>query len=80
MEAEEEYLARHLTLLEGALGVLDLSPRAFKEIFCRLKDPTDENISQAYQEVVREFGPSNFNFLEKLGKEVGTDEKVEMDS
>lgn len=59
----------HQDMIEGALGVLGLPPYVFQKIYILADTPTDENLFQAYQTVIQEIGPSNFNFLAKLGGE-----------
>ena len=59
--------------LLGLLGVLGLNRETWKEISNAKIAPTDENIYQAYQAVIREFGTSEFKdyrefkVLENLG-------------
>ena len=64
-----ESLKRQQNLIEGALGLLELRPPVFREIFDGSLNPTDENLYHTYQAVIREFGPSGFRFLANLGGE-----------
>lgn len=58
----------HQDMIEGALGVLGLPPYVFQKIYTLIDTPTDVNIFRAYQAVIREFGPSEFNFWANLGR------------